>query len=79
MEGEGARPGEQAHSRGGCREQAHDGGLGGSAHRVEAVAEGATDPRQHGHRQTVFWAVPVRAEGLWSWDRDVVTPGVQTP
>lgn len=64
MEGEGARPGEQAHLRGGRREQAHDGGLGGPAQGVEAVTEGAAETRQHGCQQTVFWVVPVRAERL---------------
>lgn len=42
MEGEGARPGEQAHLRGGRREQAHDGGLEGPAQGAETVTEGAT-------------------------------------
>lgn len=46
MAGEGARPGEQAHLRGGCREQARDGGLGGAAQGAEAVPDGTTDNRQ---------------------------------
>lgn len=58
MEGEGARPGEQAHWRGGYREQAHDGGLGVSAQGVEAVTEGATDTRQHGHQADSFLSGP---------------------
>lgn len=58
MEGEGARPGEQAHLRGGCREQAHDGGLGGTAQGAETTAEGVTDPRQHGHWANSFLGGP---------------------
>lgn len=55
MAGEGARPGRQAHLRGGYREQAHDGGLGGPAQGAVAVTEGTTDNRQHGNtRQTEF-------------------------
>lgn len=48
MAGEGARPGEQAHLKGGCREQTHDGGLRGPAQGVEATAEGATDKKLRG-------------------------------
>lgn len=62
MAGEGARPGEQAHLRGGYREQAHDGGLGGPVQGAVAVTEGsmATPGRQSCH------AAPVGAERLWS-------------
>lgn len=64
MAGEGARPREQAHLRGGCREQAHDGGLGGPAQGAETVMEGATDSRQHGHQASSFRMAPVRTERL---------------
>lgn len=48
MAGEGARPGEQAHLRGGHREQARDGGLRGPAQGAAAMAEGATGARLRG-------------------------------
>ena len=59
MAGAVARPGEQAHLRGGYREQAHDGGLGGPAQGAVAVTEGTTDNRQHGNaRRTEFPSGP---------------------
>lgn len=81
MAGEGARPREQAHLRGGCREQAHDGGLGGPAQGAETVTEGATDHSSMDIRQTqrprrgLRGSVFALGSGIWvGFGWDLVTP-----